>query len=348
MTIEVANSKDDYWQMVRGICIILVILIHCNNGLSLINDGNNFYYLIIVRQIINFPVVVFVFMSGYFSYIDLHNIKIKDYYFKRLKKLFIPYVVWSLFYMVAYTLMGEKTEKSIMYALFTGKAASHLYFIVLLIQLVLLTPLLIKMLDYRFGYLIYAITPIYMIILYIYQIQTKKILPFYNTLFPAWINFYYLGIDIRQREKNKKVILPFKMKQAIGILLVALIISILEAFKILEKTDLLIFTLSQIKISSYIYAGMMIYIILFYKSKYKSILSSIVKIGDISYGIFFVHMFWIIIFDRMAFLLNINFSILAFYHVMQLLFTLFMSIVSCNILKKIVLAKYAELLFGIS
>ena len=58
---ERVNNKSQYWQVVRGICILAVIAIHCPQG----TDENLFTWLGI-RQLINFPVALFIFMAGYF------------------------------------------------------------------------------------------------------------------------------------------------------------------------------------------------------------------------------------------------------------------------------------------
>ena len=54
-------QKSQYWQVVRGICILAVIAIHCPQG----TDGDLFTWLGI-RQLIDFPVALFIFMAGYF------------------------------------------------------------------------------------------------------------------------------------------------------------------------------------------------------------------------------------------------------------------------------------------
>lgn len=54
--------KSRYWQMIRGICILAVIMIHCPAGES----GVSQTIWLALRQLINFPVAIFVFMAGYF------------------------------------------------------------------------------------------------------------------------------------------------------------------------------------------------------------------------------------------------------------------------------------------
>lgn len=65
ITKYIERQRDSYFQAVRGICICLVILIHCQGqGNTMIAD----YYQIAFRQMINFAVAVFVFMAGYFAH----------------------------------------------------------------------------------------------------------------------------------------------------------------------------------------------------------------------------------------------------------------------------------------
>lgn len=66
------KEKKEYWQSIRGICILSVVLIHSLGGFDYsAGYGTEF---IILRQIINFAVAVFVFMAGYFVSVD----KLKD------------------------------------------------------------------------------------------------------------------------------------------------------------------------------------------------------------------------------------------------------------------------------
>lgn len=65
----VTEKRDDYFQGIRGLCIIMVVLIHCMTGLDYEQSGVlqfNYDYWIVFRQFINFPVAVFFFLSGYF------------------------------------------------------------------------------------------------------------------------------------------------------------------------------------------------------------------------------------------------------------------------------------------
>jgi len=62
------KEKREYWQSIRGICILAVVLIHSLGGFDYSTDYNTAF--IILRQIINFAVAIFVFMAGYFVDVD--------------------------------------------------------------------------------------------------------------------------------------------------------------------------------------------------------------------------------------------------------------------------------------
>ena len=117
-------KKDNYWQMVRGICILFVILIHIlytNNSMS------TEYFNIFVRRIINFATAVFIFMSGYFSKCD----NTKEFYKKKLSRLVMPLVIWNLIYLFLLLFNDEVSIISLLKSFLLVKTAPHLYYIIL-------------------------------------------------------------------------------------------------------------------------------------------------------------------------------------------------------------------------
>lgn len=62
------KEKREYWQSIRGICILAVVLIHSLGGFNYSKDYN--VEFVILRQIINFAVATFVFVAGYFMNVD--------------------------------------------------------------------------------------------------------------------------------------------------------------------------------------------------------------------------------------------------------------------------------------
>ena len=80
-------KKNEYYQMIRGICIISVILIHVlDKQNDVYADGFN----VIVRTIINFCVGIFIFLSGYFVNIKQVDENNRTWVGKRFKRIVIP------------------------------------------------------------------------------------------------------------------------------------------------------------------------------------------------------------------------------------------------------------------
>lgn len=62
------KEKKKYWQSIRGICILAVVLIHSLGGFNYASEFT--VEFMVLRQIINFAVATFVFMAGYFVNVD--------------------------------------------------------------------------------------------------------------------------------------------------------------------------------------------------------------------------------------------------------------------------------------
>lgn len=167
-----------------------VILIHCQaQGSTVIAE----YYQIVLRQTINFAVAVFVFMAGCFA----RPYKMGGGYGNRFRKLVIPYIIWSVFYSIMSSSDGLNPIR-IAYHLATGSASAHLYYIIVLVELTLLTPLLMRTLDNgKLCMAILSITPIYLVLCSGYRYATGAELAWIGRDFCAWIIFYYCGMLVK-------------------------------------------------------------------------------------------------------------------------------------------------------
>ena len=108
-------------QILRGLAIMGVVLIH-NTPVGIEQ--------VIYRPFINYSVGLFLFLSGL-----LTNYQTLDYK-KRLKKVLIPYVIWTLIYVVATNI---RTPQMIMGKLFESlvfaSAAAMFYYIFVYLEL---------------------------------------------------------------------------------------------------------------------------------------------------------------------------------------------------------------------
>ena len=88
--------REHYWDAVKGIAILAVLAIH----IPLTSDTNS---LIATRQLINFPVAVFVFLSGYF-------VKEGTDVRTSVKRLLWPYLIWSGVWCIITSSIGYRLD----------------------------------------------------------------------------------------------------------------------------------------------------------------------------------------------------------------------------------------------
>ena len=203
---------------IRAIAILSVIMIHVSGPYA---AGNRIAYYI--NQLVRYAVPIFVILSGfslYYSDLNRANDPCLVFYGKRLKKIFIPYVIWSLLFILYFRVTSGKSVNlmSIPRTLLYGQASYHLYFIIIIMQLYLLYPLL-RMLFKRFSGLVTAITFIitlyYQIQIYLYAMKIR--LPIIHLIFDdymvifTWIFYFTFGMYLAKKPK----ILQFGLKHKI-------------------------------------------------------------------------------------------------------------------------------------
>lgn len=264
---ELKMKKDNYFQYLRALAILAVILIHVLPQTS---------YSIIIRQFVNFSVGMFLFLSGYLtSEKSVENIK--EFYKKRIIRVLIPYLIWSLVWVVY---NKDFNMKVILFKLVTGQCCGIYYYILVYIQLVLLTPILFKLLDKK---LMYIVTPLFLCVLYLFSIFGKSI-PFpynVNTFFP-WLIFYFYGLRFRNKE------LKVNLNKNIILYILFIILSIVEGF-FWNKQDNYNLAISQTKITSMFATLCFINIAMALKDKIKCNCKVLKAIGDCSFGMYLTH-----------------------------------------------------------
>lgn len=303
------KEKDAFWQIVRGICILAVIMIHCPNGLAYPESSADYYTWVLVRQFINFPVAIFIFLSGYFTNSEKVKTAYKDYLIRRgLVRLFIPFLIWSILYTFYNNLILMLKGEPINWAgsllrIAVGKAATPFYYILVLLQLLILTPLFLRFLEKRMTCIPYLLSAAYLVFLYTYVCSKGHMPPLYATVFLPWAGFYMLGIQCRQKDKIKITLSGYivYILPALMIILelaeVFLLKNLMNLFKLQVPVD---FVCSQLRVSSYLYAAALI---LLFIAKHNNNFNSnreiqslngekcswLTYIGNRSYGLFYIH-----------------------------------------------------------
>lgn len=158
----------------RGICMLGVIGIHIG---SLALAPNNFTLYLLLEILSRYSVPSFFFISGYglactdkglFSGSRLNYI---DFMKKRLRGAGLPYLSWSLFYMLYFWLILPPGFVSwnplhVAYVLFFGLGCYHLYFMVILLWFYASYPLWRRLLRI----IIHQSIPFMLVLLFIFQL----------------------------------------------------------------------------------------------------------------------------------------------------------------------------------
>ena len=184
-------KKDNRIQLLRGIAILAIILIHtCPRGPA----------RILIRPFLNYGVALFLFLSGYLT--QIKDGSLFSFYKKTIIRVLFPYVIWT----IVYTLLFQDYSR-IPFNLITARTSAHFYFIPVYIQFVLLTPLIIKLAHTRYRWAGWIIAPLASL-LFIYlpaishQELPDKVAIVWNICCLGWFTFYYLGIYLRANDRE--------------------------------------------------------------------------------------------------------------------------------------------------
>lgn len=158
----------------RGICMLGVIGIHIG---SLALAPNNFTLYLLLEILSRYSVPSFFFISGYGlactdkGLLSGSRLNYIDFMKKRLRGAGLPYLSWSLFYMLYFWLILPPGFVSwnplhVAYVLFFGLGCYHLYFMVILLWFYASHPLWRQLLRI----IIHKSIPFMLVLLFIFQL----------------------------------------------------------------------------------------------------------------------------------------------------------------------------------
>lgn len=194
-------------------------------------------------------------------------------------------MIWSLLYSGLSLLKVVHSGNEIqwlgfIYRFIVGKSATPFYYIIVLMQLTVMTPWLVKQ-NGIVSRVLWLVTPVYLVYLYTWNYIVGTSPRLYETLFPAWFGFYYLGIQVR---------CGWKLKCSGYAVTGALALSCIEAVGLRAAGFDIGFYTSQITAGSFLYSVAMIGWFLKKSENGHGDSNLLTKIGDCSYGIFYIHM----------------------------------------------------------
>jgi len=259
-------NRSNYWDTWKGIAIIAVIMIHSTNMASTFSINSfNWLFGLSLRQLTNFAVAIFFAIAGFFSY---YRPGMSGYTFiiKRLIRVLPPYIFWSLLFIIV--LMPEHFSSFgiLVYDFVFGGAISIGYFVVVLVQLIIITPLIWKLKNvFSHLFVIVLFFILGMIYRYIVSIgypeSTLASFPFNLILFITWYPFYHFGIFASTYQAVIKNFTALHYRKIIILLIISYFISTIEGYT-WAKLDVINFAYSQLKLSSFITSFLLFLLIL--------------------------------------------------------------------------------------
>ncbi|MEQ8235481.1 MAG: acyltransferase [Syntrophomonadaceae bacterium] len=189
--------------LIRGGTALAVIAIHVTAGYMDLRLG----YL--WNHLVRFAVPLFVIMSGLVLYWQDIGNKPRttwDFYAKRLQKLLIPYVIWTLIYTILSQHMlrlplSQLSPTTLGHNLLWGTAYYHLYFLIIILQMYLLYPLLTHGMRNKVPWLLpgsLLLSGGIHVVLYLNLIGYIALPSQYSMLylraFPAWLFYFVFGM----------------------------------------------------------------------------------------------------------------------------------------------------------
>ena len=289
-------KRETYFDFLRGIAIMMVVGIHTMPQVSGYNSIREDVVLVL-RQIFNCAVPLFLAISGYFlAHKPLKNKEdIFAFWRKQIPRVCIPMVICGLgYFLLSVAKDSSLSNILIKTMMLLSGGFSIYYFVAVIIQCYIALPLLQSV--SREGVFVGIIISFTAIIFTSYYINVEKYsfpLLLYAGPIYLWIVFFMLGVVMSRH--------PYKHYCNIGIiiLIIGLILQISESDFLLRNYGKGI----GIKLSSFIFSIGAILCLLskqmqetFKSSKFTQIVA---WIGEISFGVYLIHTYCILLFSRL-------------------------------------------------
>lgn len=138
---------------IRAIAALGILIIHGTGSFAVSSEyGSKAMYLgIFFNQFFRFGSPVFMMVSGlvlFYNYRSIDELDIGRFYKKKIKFIFLPYVVWStVYFLYSHYISGIPLKgegKVYLRGILLGESYSHLYFIFLIFQFYILVPFILK------------------------------------------------------------------------------------------------------------------------------------------------------------------------------------------------------------
>jgi len=285
------KDRDPSFDAFRGLAIIAVVAIHAIPWRSYWD-----YRILVYRQLLDFAVPAFIFISGYWSSKKtLQSFKdYKKFLARRLARVLIPYFFWSFIFLGRAAMKSDDIDMyGMVLKLLTGGASFHFYFVVMITQFYLMTPVLQYVGRRRYGNeTIFLLNIVYLSFLYHYRLHNHWFLeyPYYlvHSPFFGWTIFYQIGLWMGNND-DKNFISRNERIFILPAIIVSLLVAGIEAINILSKYNNLEFAVCALKYSSFLYSICVILGFIFIREYFKCWPKLLITLGNYSFGIYLIH-----------------------------------------------------------
>ncbi|MBU9711759.1 acyltransferase [Evansella tamaricis] len=339
-------NKNIYYNeisFIRAIACMLVLMVHITADYYYENGQTHDTISLFLNQLSRYGTPLFAVVSGFLLFNESlrGTYRLPKFFRTRLTKVVIPFLVWSLFYLavISYFSLPSSLEThqiaNFLYTFFSGY--HHLYFIIVVVQFYLLFPLIQFI---RSGSIFLLITGVSLIInilflTYFSGRSTNLIIDFINnrSFLLAWIFYFMIGGVFA----HYWIAITSSLKRYSKFSFIAITLLIFSAFieyyffgaySSRRLANLVNIPLLFLSLSSLYYLT----------GNFKSFQNVMLRIGNLSMGIYLVHPFILYLFRKSDFVSGFYQS--TFW--LPLLYTtaLFLSIIFIKLIQIIPLSQY--------
>lgn len=230
--------------LLKGLAIIAVVLIHFMGGLKVAVDMDRWYTAgwIGLNQILRFSVPVFVFLSGYSLAHKYRHLEfnLKEYFLNRVLKLIPLYLLWVTIILLTVYLVpdwrGFADDYSTFEQVFLGRAEYHLYFVPMIFQLYVFFPVFLWAIRRRRNLTLIVAGVIQALVFTLISTdKTTNLTAMFVSdqqqyiWFASWIIYFIWGMYLKEKEATKDQFASWFYPAAVGLTVVGLSWSIVDA-----------------------------------------------------------------------------------------------------------------------
>lgn len=142
--MEKTQTRNNGYDVIRIVSILLVVIIHANVEYLGKNQGSaGWYFVMLFTSVCLLAVPLFFMVSGALLLDTDKVVSFKDLFFKRILKQAIPFLVWSLVYIIIRIIMGKLDFSFSTFAdILSQPAYYQFWFMYTLLAIYLLLPIL--------------------------------------------------------------------------------------------------------------------------------------------------------------------------------------------------------------